>query len=398
MIDFLVCGAGISGLLVTRELLARGASVHLIDRSTIGSEASWAGGGIVSPLYPWRYSDAVTALATRAQHAYPILAKALYRETGIDPELNVTGLMMLDADDSSEALSWATRFEHEMDAWTPTQIYTREPGLSPGYQQALWMPQIANVRNPRLLKALRKFVIDHPNATVSENCELMALKGQAGRAVSAIVSQGHDKQEITMGQVVITTGAWTGNLMQASMGDLQVAPVKGQMLLYQSDKPLLKGMVLSRGRYLIPRNDNLILVGSTLEFEGFDKSATQIAAESLHSSATSILPALADTPRIGHWAGLRPGSPGGVPYIGYLPGWNNVAVNAGHYRNGLVLAPASAALLAQTVTQETPELNPDPYDPTLRQGGGETLQQSLGVPVTGAKWRSPTIDIITDDA
>ena len=107
LIDFLVCGAGISGLLVTRELLERGASVLLIDRSRIGSEASWAGGGIVSPLYPWRYNDAVTALATRAQHAYPHLVDQLHAATGIDAQLNVTGLMMLEADDSARALSWA---------------------------------------------------------------------------------------------------------------------------------------------------------------------------------------------------------------------------------------------------------------------------------------------------
>lgn len=398
MKDFLVCGAGISGLLVTRELLARGASVHLIDRSTIGSEASWAGGGIVSPLYPWRYNDAVTALATRAQHAYPALAAELTQQTGIDPQLNVTGLMMLDSDDSRHALSWASRHDHAMASWASAEIYQREPGLSPGFKQALWMPYIANVRNPRLLKALRQYIMNHPHVSVEEHCELVALHCQGGRAVSAVVQQGNEKTRLQMGQVVITTGAWTGNLLQPSQADVHVAPVKGQMLLYQADKPLLKGMVLSQGRYLIPRNDNLILAGSTLEFEGFDKVPTTAAAEDLHRSATSILPALAETTRIGHWAGLRPGSPGGVPYIGYLPDLQNVAVNAGHYRNGLVLAPASAELLAEIVTQGTPGLDPTPYDPALRQGQGENAQDSLGAPKLGAKWQSATIDIITDDA
>ena len=95
----------------------------LIDRGSIGSEASWAGGGIVSPLYPWRYNDAVTALATRAQHAYPKLVAQLQSSTGIDAQLNVTGLMMLEADDSDRALAWAEHNGHEMASWSPEDIY-----------------------------------------------------------------------------------------------------------------------------------------------------------------------------------------------------------------------------------------------------------------------------------
>ncbi|WP_339868551.1 NAD(P)/FAD-dependent oxidoreductase [Pseudohongiella nitratireducens] len=398
LIDFLVCGAGISGLLVTRELLERGASVMLIDRGSIGSEASWAGGGIVSPLYPWRYNDAVTALATRAQHAYPKLVAQLQSSTGIDAQLNVTGLMMLEADDSDRALAWAEHNGHEMASWSPEDIYAREPGLAVGFTEALWMPKIANVRNPRLLKALQHYVASHPNASIAEHCELLGLNCMQGRAESAVLGLGGSSRKVEMGQVIMTTGAWTGNLLQQSQAVLQVAPVKGQMLLYQSEKPLLKGMVLNKGRYLIPRNDNLILAGSTLEFEGFDKVATASAAEDLHTSATAMLPALSTTPRIGHWAGLRPGSPRGVPYIGYLPGLQNVAVNAGHYRNGLVLAPASAELLADIVMNEVPGLDPAPYSPVMRLHDRESERHGLGAPQMGPKWQSPAIELNISDA
>lgn len=397
MTDFLVCGAGISGLLVTRELLARGASVRLIDRGCIGGEASWAGGGIVSPLYPWRYNDAVTALATRAQHAYPKLVTELLAETGVDAQLNVTGLVMLDADDRDKALDWAQRYGHEMASWSRPEIYQHEPGLSAGFEHGLWMPHIGNVRNPRLLKALHQFVAEHPKVIVAEHCELLALNCHQGQVVSARLRHHGESSDVKVGQVVITTGAWTGNLLQGVQPSLQVAPVKGQMLLYQTEQPLLTGMVLSKGRYLIPRNDNLILVGSTLEFEGFDKTATDTAAEDLHNSAVALLPALSEATRMGHWAGLRPGSPKGVPYIGYLPGLKNVAVNAGHYRNGLVLAPASAELLAEIVTQEMPKLDPTPYDPVLRQASGDDKRHGLGVPQMGARWQSKTIDIFNVD-
>lgn len=385
-------------MLVTRELLERGASVLLIDRSRIGSEASWAGGGIVSPLYPWRYNDAVTALATRAQHAYPHLVDQLHAATGIDAQLNVTGLMMLEADDSARALSWAGRNAHEMASWSAANIYEREPGLAPGFNEALWMPQIANVRNPRLLKALHQYVGSHPQASIAEHCELLELNIRQDRAESAVLGMSGESRQVEMGQVVMATGAWTGNLLQQTQAVLQVAPVKGQMLLYQAEKPLLTGMVLNKGRYLIPRNDNLILAGSTLEFEGFDKEATSAAAEDLHASATAMLPALSATSRIGHWAGLRPGSPNGVPYIGYLPGLQNVAVNAGHYRNGLVLAPASAELLADIVMGETPGLDSSPYDPAVRLHERESERHGLGAPQMGTKWQSPTVKLNMSDA
>src|SRR5690606_39288778 len=107
MNDFLVIGGGVIGLLTARELAHAGASVTIVEQGLCCKEASWAGGGIVSPLYPWRYSAPVTALASAAQRAYPALCASLLDETGIDAELEQTGLLMLDAADEKEAFAWA---------------------------------------------------------------------------------------------------------------------------------------------------------------------------------------------------------------------------------------------------------------------------------------------------
>jgi glycine oxidase len=366
--DFLVIGAGISGLLLTRELLNAGASVCVVDKSETGREASWAGGGIVSPLYPWRYSDPVTALANYAQTAYPGLVADLLSETGIDAQLSPTGLLMLDADDHSEALAWARSHQRSMQALDSHDIYRREALIAAGFHQALCMPDVANIRNPRLLKALRASVLASPAATLIEHCEVRQFEQVAG-VVSRIQARVNGAPMVFhAGQYVVTAGAWSGNLLSGLVEKSPVIrPVKGEMLLYQARRPLLQSIVLSKGRYLIPRADNLILAGSTLEHCGFDKTVSDSAKDSLARSAVGILPALADAPVVGHWAGLRPGAPAGVPYIGHMPGFRNLSVSAGHYRNGLVLAPASARLMADILLGRPPVVDPAPYSPARTQ-------------------------------
>jgi glycine oxidase len=367
--DFQVIGGGVIGLLMARELARAGATVTVIERGTCCSEASWAGGGIVSPLYPWRYSAPVTALASAAQSAYPALAATLLSETGIDPELQTTGLLMLDALDAQEALTWAATAGKQMQALDAAAIHRHEPHLGKHFGHGLWMPDIANIRNPRLGQALLASLRSQPGVEILEHAELLRIDWmQSGgkRQVRALkVSQGGVLHTLPAGQVIVAAGAWSGRLLASADVALPVVPVKGQMLLYATPTRLLRSIILSQGRYLIPRRDNLVLVGSTLEHDGFDKSLSADARGSLRDSAIDMLPALANIPVKQQWAGLRPGAPGGIPSIGQLPSWSNLYVNAGHFRNGLVLAPASARLLADILLGRPLSVDPEPYQPAL---------------------------------
>ncbi|KKO05519.1 glycine oxidase ThiO [Pseudohongiella sp.] len=366
MSDFLIIGGGVSGMLVARGLSHGGASVQLVERGECGREASWAGGGIVSPLYPWRYSEPVTALANRAQDAYPELAQALADETGIDPELSICGLLMLDAEDHVDALQWAQRHGRPMQTWQAPQIYAREPGLASGSERALYMPTVANVRNPRLVRALAASLRLQASVDVREQSEILRFETDGERLTAVWLRHQNQEVKVQADAFVLAAGAWTGLLLAMLGQTLPVTPVKGQMLLYKADRPLLSGIVLSQGRYLIPRRDHHILVGSTLEHSEFDKSVTAQACDSLRASAEQMLPVLSSLPVLQQWAGLRPGSPDGIPFIGKIPGFSNVYVNAGHYRNGLVLAPASADLLVALLTGTSAGLDPEPYDPGMR--------------------------------
>ncbi|MCX8018513.1 MAG: FAD-dependent oxidoreductase, partial [Rhodocyclaceae bacterium] len=140
-----------------------------------------------------------------------------------------------------------------------------------------------------------------------------------------------------------------------------IRPVRGQMLLFHAKLDQIRRIVLYRGRYVIPRRDGRVLFGSTLEQAGFDKQTTAEAKESLYQDAVALFPVLRRAPIEDHWSGLRPGSPSGIPYIGAYPGIDGLYFNAGHFRNGLTLGPASARLMADLVLGRPPLLDPAPY-------------------------------------
>ena len=357
MSDFVIVGAGVIGMMLARELMQAGATVSLVDRSGCAQESTWAGGGIVSPLYPWRYSDPVTQLATWSQSSYLHLSQDLMEETGCDPELRQKGMYMVDVEDEADALAWASEFNRPMRKVDATHLYAREANFCAGYQSALWMPEVCSIRNPRLGKSLRASLEKSSRVTLHEHYEVQQLLFDNSRVHGVRTSRG----DISGGKTIIAAGAWSGELLKPLGIHLPVEPVKGQMMIFKTPVGTVNRVILMGGRYVIPRNDGRVLVGSTLEREGFDKNTTQQAYDSLYQTAIQIIPALARCEVEHHWAGLRPGSPEGVPFIGDVPGVAGLAVNAGQYRNGLVLAPASTRMHADMLLGRQPVVDPAAY-------------------------------------
>lgn len=355
-------GGGVVGMLGAYLLARQNVDVVLLDRFQVGEESSWAGGGIVSPLYPWRYNPAVTALAHWSQDFYPLLGQQLLAQTQIDPEVYVTGLYWLDLDDEAEALAWAWREGRPLRSVDVAAVERAVPALAEGFGRAVRMADVANVRNPRLVKALRAALQQMPNVTMHEHCAVSGFIREGGRITGVHTAKG----DMYADQVVLAAGAWSGELMATLGIELPVVPVKGQMILYKCREDFLPAIVLAKGRYAIPRRDGHVLIGSTLEHAGFDKTPTDDALASLKASAIELLPALSDAEVVGHWAGLRPGSPEGIPFIGPVPGHEGLWLNCGHYRNGLVLAPASCQLLADLILGRAPIVDPASYAPAGR--------------------------------
>lgn len=354
--DCVVVGGGIIGLLTAWELMRAGRQVIVCDRQPIGRESSWAGGGILSPLYPWRYPEAVLRLARWSQKRYPDLLNGLKQDSGVDPEYIQSGLLINLSNEHEQAANWV---EHEgitAEFLDSTQADELQPGLMAGGQW-LWLPEVGQVRNPCLLDALRSD-LRRNGVEIFENVSISGFIEDAG-VLSAIET---NRGRINAEQALIATGAWTGGLLEQIGISLPVRPVRGQMVLLKGELGHIRHMVLKDSRYLIPRRDGRILVGSTLEEVGFDKTTTEDARSELIKAAEAIVPGLLDSCTIEkQWAGLRPGSPEGVPYMGEHPEISGLYVSSGHFRNGFVLAPASARLVADLMLGRVPQIDPADY-------------------------------------
>jgi glycine oxidase len=354
----LIVGGGVIGLLSALELAQAGHQVTVLDKQQHAQAASWAGGGILSPLYPWRYLPAVNQLASQSVLLYQSLAIELMQSTGIDIEVSRCGMLILDHEDRRDALSWYQQQPHAQPEWLMDDALHRiNPRLSSEFKQGLWCKDIGHIRNPRLLKALVKH-LEKIGVKLIKHAEVVNFE-QQGRQITALIDQ--QQRRWTADQYVMCSGAWSGQLANLLGVELPVQPMKGQMIVYKAAARWLPTIVMHQNMYLIPRLDGHVLCGSTLENTGFEDQTDPQALQKLMQKAAHLVPELAHLPVKQHWAGLRPAAPNGIPFIGISPKHNNLWVNAGHFRNGIVLAPSSARLLKEQMLGQRSSINPAPY-------------------------------------
>lgn len=343
--DFLIIGGGAIGLSSAIVLLEAGFKIVLIDRNATGTEASWAGGGILSPLCSWDYSEAVTNLAQRSMGMFEKTAAQLFDATGIDTEYQKSGMLLLPPYQEKIATAWCKA--HQV-ALNHVRLDEHLQGMQ---GEGLFMPDIAQVRNPRLLEALRRRV-EMLGGKILEQHEAQHFDMQQDRITSLQTSKG----SLGADAYIVAAGAWSRTLLGEHAMGMEVRPIRGQILLFKFDTPPFSSILLQENLYFIPRKDGHVLVGSTLEDAGFDKRTTIEARTYLLQRVHALFP---DWPSpVKHWAGLRPGSPDNIPTIGRHPHLANLYANCGHFRYGVTMSPASAKLLLDAINGHS--------DPTYR--------------------------------
>ncbi|WP_165873486.1 NAD(P)/FAD-dependent oxidoreductase [Parasulfuritortus cantonensis] len=329
----IVIGGGVAGLATAWALARRGARVEVLERGELGRESSWAGAGLLSLLLPWDYPAELNELAEHSLALYPDWIAGIRAEADTDPEFRRTGMLVLPPYDGARAAPGAPL----------------PAGLAP-FGPGLWLPEVPQVRNPRLLKALRE-ALTRRGVGLHDQLGAVGLDAANGRVEAAVAGSRRWQGDL----YVVAAGAWSSELLGPLAAGLPIRPMRGQILLYRAAPDRLPCVVYQGGHYLVPRADGHILAGSTLEDVGFDKRTTAEAATELAALVARVLPDVAAGAPVRHWAGLRPGSPGNVPIVDRHPELANLYVNAGQFRYGVTLAPACAEHLADLVEGKTPK-------------------------------------------
>jgi glycine oxidase len=364
--DVLILGGGVIGLTTAYFLAREGLRVEVVDRGDFGQEASWAGAGILAPGNPGCARTPIDQLRAHGVTLYPALSAELRERTGIDNGYaRCGGLEFVPPGEESTDQEWRSE-GITFEVLNDKDVSRLEPAVT-AQGIVYLLPDMAQLRNPRHLKALQAGCVSlgvrlHPGWPVhgfeQQGDRLTAIKSVSGRLQAE--------------RFLLAAGAWTDGLLTQLGWQPGIHPVRGQIALLHPDAPLFRRVLLLGPRYLVPRSDGRILIGSTEEDAGYDKRTTARAIRDLLDLGCSLVPALADVPLERCWAGLRPGSPDGCPFLGLVPGFKNLFVAAGHFRAGIQLAPATALVMKELLLGQKLTMPIEPF--RLGRTPGEPAQ------------------------
>ncbi len=361
MHDCLILGGGVVGLSIAYELACHGVQVQVIDQSQLGQEASWAGAGILPPANLETAVDPIDRLRGLSHPLHAQWSRQLLEETGIDNGyLTCGGVYLARHAGAAAALhafaTWLRDDQIEVISLSAEELVNQEPALaqtaaSGAIKAAYLVPSESQCRNPDHLKALAA-ACRKRGVQLSEEVSAQEFNIRGNRIESVQTSAG----AIQAGTYCITAGAWSGQLLDQLNIANGIIPVRGQMILYRCPQRPLKHIVNEGPRYIVPRKDGHLLVGSCQEEVGFDKSTTEQVLKELKSLAESLLPELQSVEIERSWAGLRPGTFDGFPYLGPIPGLTDAFVATGHFRSGLHLSTGTAVVMGQLIRGLEPEI------------------------------------------
>lgn len=354
--DVLVVGGGVIGLTVAYELAGQGVAVRLLDKGRLGREASWAGAGMLPPGNP-HFAAPEAALRAESHVRWDALTRELRETTGIDNGYTrCGGLHVLERDALDDLVSSWSNEGVSGRIIEADEVREHAQALATDVDVAAWLPEMGQVRNPRHVAALVSGCVAR-GVDLREGEPVLDFELDGDRVLAARTPSGRH----SAGRFCVTGGAWSRSLLEPFGVELEVTPVRGQIVLLRTPSPLLRQVVEAGPRYLVPRPDGRLLVGATEERVGFDKRTTAAAVAELIEFATDLVPALGEAEVERTWAGLRPGSPDRRPFLDRVPDLDNLFVAAGHFREGLQTSPATAVLMREMILDQPCSFSPEPF-------------------------------------
>lgn len=361
--DILIIGGGVIGLTTAYYLAREGASVTVLDKGSFGQEASWAGAGILAGGNPKRAKSPLGKLRALSIALFPELSADLRERTGIDNGyLRCGGLELRRSSDALERQRVENLIREERgeglhcDVLDAQQLRELEPALADTLPGAVHFPEMAQVRNPRHVKALIA-ACGKLGVRLRPGCPVYGFERDSGKIVGVRTPEG----TMSAGRYLIAAGSWSDMVLDLIDLRVGIQPVRGQIALLNVGPSIFSRVLMAGSQYLVPRPDGRVLVGATEEDVGFDKRTTAAAIQDLLGLAISLVPGLAHAHLERSWAGLRPGSPDGRPFLGAVPGFDNLYIAAGHFRSGIQLSPGTGLVMKELLLGQNLTLPLEPF-------------------------------------
>jgi glycine oxidase len=348
--DVVVVGGGVIGLAVAWRAAQAGVTVTICDPRP-ASGASWAAAGMLAPVTEVAYGEeALLALNLDSTHRWPVFAAELAEVSGLDPGYRQCGTVVVarDADDRAaleDLVAFQRRLGLDVELLRSRELRALEPGLAPSVRSGIYVPGDHQVDNRALLRALQE-ACDRVGVGL-RRIRVLGLLTEADRVTGVRLADG---SELATDTVVLAAGCWSGQLDGVNPRVLPpVRPVKGQLLHLRGPAAARLASRTVRGLdvYIVNRPDGRVVVGATVEERGFDLTPTAGAIHELLRDARGLLPDVAEFNFVEVAVGLRPGSPDNAPVLGPALEIDGLVCATGHYRNGLLLTPVTADLIAE---------------------------------------------------
>ena len=353
-----IIGGGVIGLSCALRLRQAGRSVTVVERTAFGAEASWAAAGVLAPQAEASGDGPFLELCLASRALHDSFADELRELSGQEVGFLRSGALEIAFDEAEsthlDAVEKRQRARNlDVERLTPRHLALLEPSLSPRVISALRFPGDAQIDARKLVTALEAAV--RKLGVILRIGEVTDLLEERGRCLGVRV----EGAPLEAGVTVLAAGAWSALLPDLLPSGL-VEPVRGQLLQLETRRPPLSHVVFGAGGYLVPRADGRTLVGSTMERVGFDKRVTASEIRQLLERAERVVPSLRDARFADCWAGFRPATPDLLPLLGEGP-LAGLLLATGHYRNGILLAPVTAQIVAAQVAGESPPVDLAPF-------------------------------------
>ncbi len=358
----MIVGGGVIAMSIAELLSSEGMTIRVLEADAIGSGASGAAAGMLAPIGEAALDSPLLSLGLESLRRFEPLCERLREETGIDPEFEASGRLHL-AGRGQEAIALLERFRaidtaNRENPWViaPDLEWLDEAALhdlinpasiSSQFSGAFFSPHEAHLRPPLLVRALEASARNR-GVQIDSGVRVHHLIVEHGRVLGVESSSGR----VEAGVTILATGVWTPSILSASglastsLAASRIEPVRGQILTLETPLPTMTSIIWSSDVYLVPKRDGSLIVGATEERVGFDRRVTAGGVAWLIDQARHVFPSLADASFGRAWAGLRPVSPDGLPVVGRDEEYEGLMIAAGHGRNGVLLSPITAQIVA----------------------------------------------------